>query len=80
MSRINLLDSADTISMKIKKCKTDAFIGLEFGNVLRPECENLLGLYQSTSGKNKEEIALEVANMKWGTFKVRRLSPYHLVT
>ncbi|XP_039051231.1 tryptophan--tRNA ligase, chloroplastic/mitochondrial-like [Hibiscus syriacus] len=48
-SRINLLDPKDVIANKIKHCKTDAFSGLEFDNPERPECNNLLTIYQLIS-------------------------------
>lgn len=69
LSRINLLDSPDTIRTKIKKCKTDALRGLEFGNPERPECNNLLTLYMLMSGKPQAEVAAECADMGWGQFK-----------
>uniref|UniRef100_A0A2P2LNR7 tryptophan--tRNA ligase n=3 Tax=Rhizophora mucronata TaxID=61149 RepID=A0A2P2LNR7_RHIMU len=68
-SRINLLDPKDVIANKIKRCKTDSFQGLEFDNPERPECSNLLSVYQIVSGKTKEEVSLECQNMNWGTFK-----------
>ena len=68
-SRINLLDSPDVIAKKIKRCKTDLFVGLEFDNLDRPECINLLNIYKATSGKTREEIILEVGDMSWGSFK-----------
>lgn len=68
-SRINLLDSPDVIAKKIKRCKTDLFTGLEFDNLERPECINLLNMYKSVSGKSRDEISLEVSDMSWGTFK-----------
>ncbi|XP_062164117.1 tryptophan--tRNA ligase, chloroplastic/mitochondrial isoform X1 [Alnus glutinosa] len=69
-SRINLLDSKDVIANKIKRCKTDSLNGMEFDNPERPECNNLLSIYQLISGKTKEEVAQECQNMNWGTFKV----------
>lgn len=69
-SRINLLDSKDVIANKIKRCKTDSFSGLEFDNPDRPECNNLLSVYQIITGKMKEEVAQECQDMNWGTFKV----------
>ncbi|KAL9252275.1 Tryptophan--tRNA ligase, chloroplastic/mitochondrial-like protein [Drosera capensis] len=69
LSRINLLDPKDVIANKIKRCKTDSFTGLEFDNPERPECNNLLSIYQLVSGKTKEEVALECQSMNWGTFK-----------
>ncbi|XP_048133812.1 tryptophan--tRNA ligase, chloroplastic/mitochondrial isoform X2 [Rhodamnia argentea] len=68
-SRINLLDSKDVIANKIKRCKTDSFTGLEFDNPDRPECNNLLSIYQLVSGKTKEEVAKECQDMNWGSFK-----------
>nr|GLL38051.1 tryptophan--tRNA ligase, chloroplastic/mitochondrial-like [Ipomoea trifida] len=68
-SRINLLDPKDVIANKIKRCKTDALSGLEFDNPERPECNNLLSIYQLVSGKTKQEVAEECQNMNWGTFK-----------
>ncbi|KAF3446726.1 hypothetical protein FNV43_RR11906 [Rhamnella rubrinervis] len=68
-SRINLLDPKDVITNKIKRCKTDSFPGLEFDNPERPECNNLLSIYQLLSGRTKEEIAEECQGMNWGTFK-----------
>ncbi|OAY82165.1 Tryptophan--tRNA ligase, chloroplastic/mitochondrial, partial [Ananas comosus] len=68
-SRINLLDPKDVIANKIKRCKTDSFPGLELDNPERPECNNLLSIYQLVTGKTKEEVALECQDMNWGTFK-----------
>ena len=68
-SRINLLDPPDLIMKKFKKCKTDTEVGLEWDNPERPECTNLLTIYQAVTGKTREEIAAEVASLSWGTFK-----------
>lgn len=68
-SRINLLDQKDVVANKIKRCKTDSFPGLEFDNPERPECNNLLLVYQLVSGKTKQEVADECKDMNWGTFK-----------
>lgn len=69
LSRIELLDPADAIKRKIKKCKTDPVKGLTFDDSERPECHNLLTLYQILSNKTKEEVAAECADMGWGQFK-----------
>jgi tryptophanyl-tRNA synthetase len=69
LSRINLLDPPDAIVKKIKKCKTDPMRGLVFDDPERPECNNLLTLYQLLSGKTKEEVAAECQDMGWGQFK-----------
>ncbi len=68
-SRINLLDSPELIQKKIKRCKTDLVKGLTIDDPERPECINLLGLYQILSGKTKEEVAAECQDMGWGQFK-----------
>jgi tryptophanyl-tRNA synthetase len=68
-SRINLLDSPDEIRNKIKRCKTDPTRGLTFDDPARPECHNLLTLYQLLSGQSKEVVAAEGAQMGWGQFK-----------
>ena len=68
-SRINLLDSPEVIKRKIKRCKTDSEKGLEFDNEGRPECHNLLTIYQLVTGKSKEEVQRECGDMKFGTFK-----------
>lgn len=69
LSRISLLDTPEEIKRKIKKCKTDPTKGLEFDNPDRPECNNLLSLYQLLSGKTKEDVAAECQDMGWGQFK-----------
>lgn len=72
LSRINLLDSPDEIRRKVKKCKTDTFVGLEWDNPERPEANNLLTILLAVSkdkGRTKEDIANEVKDMSWGSFK-----------
>lgn len=68
-SRINVLDTPDEIAKKIKRCKTDAFEGLEFGNPERPEANNLLTMYQLCTGKTREEVLADCGSMRWGDFK-----------
>ena len=68
-SRINLLDPPDVIRRKVKKCKTDAVMGVGYAPD-RPEANNLLDMYGAVSGKSKEEVAAEAAEwVGWGTFK-----------
>jgi tryptophanyl-tRNA synthetase len=69
LSRINLLDSPEEITKKIKRCKTDPVMGLSFDNPERPEARNLLTLYHILSGKTKEEVINECEDMGWGKFK-----------
>ncbi len=68
-SRIALLDPPELITRKIKRAKTDAVLGLEFGNPERPEADNLLGLYALLSGQSRQEAAASCASMGWGQFK-----------
>jgi len=68
-TRINMLDSPAVIHSKIKRCKTDLFVGLEFDHPDRPECTNLLNMYVAVSGKSKQEVAAETRDMSWGQFK-----------
>jgi tryptophanyl-tRNA synthetase len=64
-SRINVLDTPDEIAKKIKRCKTDAFEGMEFGNPERPEATNLLTMYQLCTGMTQEEVLAECGAMRW---------------
>ena len=68
-SRIDLTDDPKAIAKKIKRAKTDPERGLEFDNPERPECNNLLGLYQLLSNQSKEAVAAECKEMGWGQFK-----------
>ncbi|MEO0849253.1 MAG: tryptophan--tRNA ligase [Cyanobacteria bacterium J06643_13] len=69
LSRIDILDPPDAIKRKIKKCKTDPVKGLTFDDPERPECNNLLTLYQILGNKTKAEVATECQDMGWGQFK-----------
>ena len=68
-SRIDISDLPAAIAKKIKRAKTDPERGLEFDNPERPECNNLLGIYQLLSGQSKEAVAAECKDMGWGQFK-----------
>ncbi|KXZ50795.1 hypothetical protein GPECTOR_15g481 [Gonium pectorale] len=68
-SRINLTDTPEQIAAKIKRCKTDAVDGLEWGNPDRPEATNLLTIYSLCTGKSKDEVIAECGPMRWGAFK-----------
>jgi tryptophanyl-tRNA synthetase len=68
-SRINILDSPGIIQHKIKKCKTDQERGLNFDDVNRPECHNLLSLYEILSGQTRESVVTECRDMSWDRFK-----------
>ncbi|XP_057468548.1 uncharacterized protein ycf36-like, partial [Actinidia eriantha] len=66
-SRINLLDPTDVIANKIKRCKTDSFSFLEFDNPERPECNNLLSIYQVITSKTKQMAGRSQLTTKSGT-------------
>ena len=68
-SRINLLDSPEIISKKIKRAKSDSYVGLEFNNPERPESRNLLMIYSILSGKEISQCENEFSETGWGTFK-----------
>ena len=69
VSRINLLDDADTITKKIKRAKSDSKVGIEFNNSQRPESRNLLMIYSILNNKNIKDLEIEFENTGWGTFK-----------
>lgn len=62
-SRINLLDDPKLIQQKVKRAKTDAFEGLEFGNPERPEATNLLGIYSLCTGVSMVSLVLALPFM-----------------
>ena len=71
LSRINLTDSKDEISNKIKKAKTDPMPMPSTSNDLsqRPEAENLLGIYSSLTGQNLEKSVKEFSGKNFSNFK-----------
>jgi len=85
-SRINVLDPPKVIRDKIKKCKTDAFKGIEWDNPERPEATNLLDIYAAVQpNRSREDIIEEVKDLNWGEFKqlladaiVKHLEPIQL--
>jgi tryptophanyl-tRNA synthetase len=70
-SRINLLDSAEAISQKIRKAKTDPEPLPETLEELkaRPEADNLVGIYAALSGVTKEQVLAEFGGKGFGAFK-----------
>ena len=84
LSRINLTDSADDISKKIRKAKTDAD-GLPSeaeGLKGRPEADNLVGIYAALSDKTIGNVLSEFGGGQFSAFKnaladlaVAKLSP-----
>jgi tryptophanyl-tRNA synthetase len=70
-SRINLNDDADTISLKIRRAKTDPeplpseMQGLEG----RPEARNLVGILAAITDRTPEDVLREHGGQGFGTFK-----------
>ena len=73
LSRINLTDSSDQISNKIKKAKTDTqtLPDNENGLSKRPEAENLLGIYSSLSDQPLTKTINEFSGKNFSDFKVK---------
>src|ERR1700751_2851226 len=56
-SRINLTDDADAIAQKVRKARTDSepLPSAGHGLEIRPEADNLVGIYAALSGRAKSE-------------------------
>ena len=71
LSRINLIDDADTITRKIKKARTDQdpipddLEGLKG----RSEVDNLVGIYAALAGISKEDVLRQFEGQGFGAFK-----------
>ncbi|BAC90952.1 tryptophan--tRNA ligase [Gloeobacter violaceus] len=68
LSRLNLLDAPEKLRDKIKRAKSDAVMGLKF-DPARPECTNLLTIYQLLSGESPEAVEARFADAGFGRFK-----------
>src|SRR5690349_17084021 len=84
LSRINLVDDADTIAKKFKKAKTDpdALPSEVEGLKGRPEAENLVGIYAALAGQTAPEVLKDHGGSQFSAFKpalidlaVAKLSP-----
>ena len=71
MSRINLIDSDDTIAAKIRKAKTDPEPLPDNPAALegRPEASNLVGIYGAVTGESVEQVLGRFAGQGFGVFK-----------
>ncbi len=71
MSRINLTDSADEIVKKVRKAKTDPEPLPESVEALkvRPEAENLVGIFAALADSSPEAVISEYAGQQFGAFK-----------
>ena len=70
-SRINLTDDADAIAQKIRKAKTDPEPLPETLEdlKLRPEADNLVGIYGALAELTKVQVLAEYGGKGFGTFK-----------
>jgi len=71
LSRINMMDDADTIVKKIRKAKTDPEPLPDNLDALagRAEARNLINIYAGLSGQSPETVIKEVAGQQFGQFK-----------
>ncbi|WFL76044.1 tryptophan--tRNA ligase [Altererythrobacter arenosus] len=71
MSRINLVDDADTIMRKIKKAKTDPEpLPSEIGGLEdRPEALNLVTIYAAVTGDCPDAVLAQFGGQGFGAFK-----------
>ena len=83
-ARINLTDTADAITQKIRRAKTDAepLPGEIAGLAGRPEADNLVGIFAALNGGTKEQTLKEFGGAQFSSFKaalvdlaVARLGP-----
>ena len=70
-SRINMTDDADTVSLKIRKAKTDPnpLPDSEAGLAERPEAANLLGIYAALTNSSLEATIPRFAGQNFSRFK-----------
>ncbi|MBI1405076.1 MAG: tryptophan--tRNA ligase [Caulobacter sp.] len=71
LSRINLTDDADAIAAKIRKARTDpeALPDTLEALALRPEADNLVGIFAALGGESKAEVLARFAGQGFGVFK-----------
>ena len=71
MSRINLIDDADTIMAKVRKAKTDPepLPSEAAGLAGRPEATNLVGIYAAMTGTSVDAVLAQFAGQGFGAFK-----------
>jgi tryptophanyl-tRNA synthetase len=71
MSRINLTDSDDEISQKVRKAKTDPEPLPDNAEALqgRPEAQNLVGIYGAISGESVNDVLDRFSGQGFGALK-----------
>ncbi|MEX2451724.1 MAG: tryptophan--tRNA ligase [Rhodospirillales bacterium] len=70
-SRINMIDTADDIALKIRKAKTDPepLPGSPAACEGRPEAANLMGIYAALADKSLEDVCAELGGVAFSEFK-----------
>jgi len=70
-SRINMMDDADTLALKIRKAKTDAdALPADVKDLeMRPEAANLINIYASLSDQTAAQVCKTFAGNFFSTFK-----------
>jgi tryptophanyl-tRNA synthetase len=70
-SRINMMDDADTIALKVRRAKTDPEPLPDTVEALekRPEAENLISIYAALTGQTSKEALAQFAGKNFSTFK-----------
>jgi tryptophanyl-tRNA synthetase len=70
-SRINMTDDAETITLKIRKAKTDPLPlpATEKDAEARPEADNLLGIYAALADETREAAIRQHAGRNFSDFK-----------
>ncbi|WCR54337.1 MAG: Tryptophan--tRNA ligase [Wolbachia endosymbiont of Ctenocephalides orientis wCori] len=69
-SRINLDDSDDLISSKVKKAKTDSVSGFDFVTLEhRPEIRNMINIYSALNGMDVKKVCEEMNRHNMEHFK-----------
>ena len=73
LSRINLTDSNDEISIKIKKAKTDSHPLPDEKNGLakRPEAKNLIGIFSSLNNQDVDKTLNEFSGKNFSDLKIK---------
>ena len=71
MSRINLIDDAETIRDKIKRARTDTGVMASHADELkdRPEVANLVEIYAALTGKTTQQVLDHYAGQQFAPFK-----------
>lgn len=69
-SRINMTDSADVITQKIKKATTDSIEGIYYDEANRPEVSNLLSIYAAFNECSIDDAVKHFAHHQTSKFKL----------